>query len=122
QNTQVNFNNPFRSGSDYFGNAGMDLKYKITSNLTFDGTVNPDFGQVEVDPAVINLTAFETRFQEKRPFFIEGADIFNFGEDAAQILYSRRIGRPPHGTAPGSAIYSLTPTATTILGAGKLTG
>ncbi len=122
QRPEVQFQNPFRSGSDFFGNAGLDMKYKITSNLTFDGTANPDFGQVEVDPAVINLTAFETRFQEKRPFFIEGAEIFNFGEDAAQILYSRRIGRPPHGSAPSSAIYTLTPTATTILGAGKLTG
>lgn len=119
----VSFGNPFRSGSDYFGYAGLDLKYKVTSNLTLDATANPDFGQVEVDPAVINLTAFETRFAERRPFFIEGAEIFDFGQPAgAQVLYSRRIGRAPHGSVPGAAVYSLTPTATTILGAAKLTG
>ncbi len=122
QSADVGFNNPFRSGSDYFGNAGLDLKYKLTSNLTLDGTVNPDFGQVEVDPAVINLTAFETRFDERRPFFVEGAEIFEFGERAPQILYSRRIGRSPHGSVPSAAIYDLTPGATTILGAAKLTG
>lgn len=122
KNDDVSFGNPFRSGSDYFGNAGMDLKYGLTSNLTLDATVNPDFGQVEVDPAVINLTAFETRFEERRPFFVEGAEIFDFGEDAAQILYSRRIGRSPHGSAPSGAAYDLTPQATTILGAAKLTG
>ena len=122
QNADVGFENPFRSGSDYFGNAGLDLKYRLTSNLTVDGTVNPDFGQVEVDPAVINLTAFETRFDERRPFFVEGAEIFEFGENAPQILYSRRIGRAPHGSAPNEAIYELTPRSTTILGAAKLTG
>ena len=100
-NSQVAFDNPFRSGSDYFGRIGLDLKYRLGSNLTLDGAVNPDFGQVEVDPAVINLTAFETRFQERRPFFVEGAGIFTFGRGgptgstgrAPQILYSRRIGR-----------------------------
>ena len=122
RNADVNFSNPFRSGSDYFGNSGLDLKYRLTSNLTLDGTVNPDFGQVEVDPAVINLTAFETRFDERRPFFVEGAEIFEFGEGAPEILYSRRIGRPPHGSAPGEAVYDQTPSATTILGAAKLSG
>lgn len=122
RNSNASFDNPFRSGSDYFGNGGLDLKYRLTSNLTLDGTVNPDFGQVEVDPAVINLTAFETRFSERRPFFVEGAEIFEFGEDAPEILYSRRIGRQPHGTVPGEAVYDLTPSATTILGAAKLSG
>ena len=122
QNTDVGFEDPFRSGSDYFGNAGLDLKYGLTSNLTLDGTINPDFGQVEVDPAVINLTTFETRFDERRPFFVKGAEIFEFGENAPQILYSRRIGRAPHGSVPNEAIYNLTPRATTILGAAKLTG
>jgi hypothetical protein len=122
QSSEVSWENPFRSGSDYFGNAGLDLKYKVTSNLTLDGTVNPDFGQVEVDPAVINLTAFETRFEERRPFFVEGAEIFQFGDRGAQLFYSRRIGRPPRGSAPGAAVYDLTPNTTTILGAGKLTG
>ena len=118
----ASFANPFRSGSDYFGNGGLDLKYRLTSNLTLDGTVNPDFGQVEVDPAVINLTAFETRFDERRPFFVEGAEIFEFGDHAPEILYSRRIGRQPHGSVPGEAVYDLTPSATTILGAAKLSG
>ena len=80
QPSGVDFANPYRSGSDYFGGAGLDLKYRITSNVTLDGTVNPDFGQVELDPSIINLTAFETQYAERRPFFVEGADIFNFGE------------------------------------------
>jgi hypothetical protein len=123
------FDNPFRSGSDVFGNLGADLKYRISSNLTLDATVNPDFGQVEMDPAVINLSAFETRFDEKRPFFVEGAEIFRFGETGgnpgatnAQLLYSRRIGRAPQGRVPGSSVYSDVPSASTILGAAKLTG
>jgi hypothetical protein len=123
QSAAVAFANPFRDGSDYFSTAGLDLKYKMTSNLTLDGAVNPDFGQVEVDPAVINLTAFETRFAERRPFFIEGAEIFDFGSPGgATVMYSRRIGRAPRGSIPGDAVYNLTPTATTILGAGKLSG
>ena len=124
------FDNPFRSGSDYFGRMGVDLKYRLGSNLTLDGAVNPDFGQVEVDPAVINLTAFETRFQERRPFFVEGAGIFNFGRGgptgstgrAPQILYSRRIGRSPQGLVSSDAVFSDAPVSTTILGATKITG
>src|SRR5437899_7010092 len=107
--------------------AGADFKYGVTSNYTLDGTVNPDFGQVEADPAVLNLSAFETFFQERRPFFVEGAGIFRFDVDCSAVncngeglFYSRRIGRGPrlgrrYGT-PSSA------KATTILGAGKLTG
>ena len=75
----ISFGNPFRSGSDHFAEAGADFKYRLTSNLTVDATVNPDFGQVELDPSVINLTAFETRYQERRPFFVKGADVFRFG-------------------------------------------
>jgi len=74
------FANPFRDGSDLFYSMGVDLKYRLSSNLTLSSTFNPDFGQVELDPAVVNLTAFETRFQEKRPFFVEGAGIFSFGQ------------------------------------------
>ena len=133
RNEDVAFDNPFRSGSDYFGNVGLDLKYRLTSNLTLDGTINPDFGQVEVDPAVINLTAFETRYEERRPFFVEGAEIFDFGGGSSggrggpsrqtpQILYSRRIGRAPQGSVPGEAAYDLMPGVTTILGAAKLSG
>jgi hypothetical protein len=128
--TQVSFSNPFRSGSDYFGRVGLDLKYAVGSNLTMNATVNPDFGQVEVDPAVINLTAFETRFQERRPFFVEGADIFQFARggnccatgNPPQVLYSRRIGRSPQGTVSSDAVFSDVPTSTTILGATKITG
>ncbi len=126
----VDFANPYRSGSDHFGNMGLDLKYRISSNVTLDATMNPDFGQVELDPSVINLTAFETRYDERRPFFVEGADIFNFGEGGPrgstgtgpQLVYSRRIGRPPRGAIPGDAAFSDVPTATTIAGAGKVTG
>ncbi len=126
----VGFGNPYRTGSDYFGNGGVDLAYRLTSNLTLNGSINPDFGQVEVDPAVINLTAFETRHQERRPFFVEGADIFDFGRGGPggnvggtpDLLYSRRIGAAPQGEVPSTAIFSDVPAATTILGAAKLTG
>ena len=122
--------NPYRSGSDHFGDAGFDLKYRITSNVTLDGTVNPDFGQVELDPSEINLTAFETQFSERRPFFVEGADIFTFGEAGPtgsvgrgpDLLYSRRIGAAPRGDLPGDAAYADAPAQTTILGAAKITG
>jgi hypothetical protein len=99
--------NPFQTGKDYLGNTGFDLKLGLSTNLTLDATVNPDFGQVEVDPAVINLSAYETYFQEKRPFFIEGSNIFdNFGRGGVaynlnvsfplpEFFYSRRIGRSP---------------------------
>ncbi|MFP3948143.1 MAG: DUF5916 domain-containing protein [Longimicrobiales bacterium] len=126
----VGFPDPYRSGSDHFADVGMDLKYRLTSNVTLDATVNPDFGQVELDPSVINLTAFETRYQEQRPFFVEGADIFNFGEGGPagstgrgpQLLYSRRIGRAPQGSVPSQAAFSDLASTTTILGAAKVTG
>jgi hypothetical protein len=89
--------------------------------MTLDATVNPDFGQVEVDPAVINLTAFETFFPERRPFFVEGSELFNFGTDGTNsVFYSRRIGKPPT-LAPPFAERDV-PEATSILGAVKLTG
>ncbi len=145
QNSDVGFDNPYRDGSDLFYGVGMDLKYSLSSNLTLNATVNPDFGQVEVDPAVVNLTAFETRFQEKRPFFVEGAGIFAFGGGGGggggggmfgfggggrggggggdtQLLYSRRIGGSPVGHAPDEAVYEDVPDQTTILSAAKLTG
>jgi len=123
---------PFNDGARAFAAIGLDAKYGITSNLTLDGTVNPDFGQVEVDPAVVNLSAFETFFEEKRPFFLEGAQTFgNFGRDGAtdnwgfntsdpNIFYSRRIGRSPQLSPSGDFIDA--PLATTILGAAKITG
>ncbi len=123
--------NPFRKGKDIFGDTGVDLKIGLKSNLTLDATINPDFGQVEVDPAVINLTAFETYFQEKRLFFIEGSNIFDFGYGGAtnyssfnwgspSFFYSRRIGRAPQGYVIGENVKI--PDRTTILGAFKLTG
>ncbi len=125
--------NPFRTGKDYLGNAGFDLKVGLKSNLTLDTTINPDFGQVEVDPAVINLSAYETFYQEKRPFFIEGANIFNaFGQGGATtqpniswsnptFFYSRRIGRSPGGAVTQEGYVNF-PDRSTILGALKLTG
>ncbi len=121
----ANFDNPFRSGRDYFASAGADLKYRLGTNFTLDATVNPDFGQVEADPAVINLSAFETRVSERRPFFVEGADIFRFGEGAgggSQLVNTRRIGRPPAGSLPSASQYADVPTSTTILGAARVTG
>ena len=106
------------------GSYGADIKYGLSSNLTIDATLNPDFGQVEADPATLNLTAFETFFEERRPFFLEGTGIFTFRVNCQDIdsgcrglFYSRRIGRFPHlGGESGD------PLATTILGAAKVTG
>jgi hypothetical protein len=123
---------PFNTGARARPGAGLDAKVGIGSNLTLDGTVNPDFGQVEVDPAVVNLTDVETFFPEKRPFFIEGANIFNFGSGGANdfwgfnwgdatFLYTRRIGRAPQGILP-TTDFSSEPAGTHILGAAKLSG
>jgi len=119
--------NPFYKANDAKPSAGADLKYGLPNGLTLTATVNPDFGQVEVDPAVVNLSAYETFFPEKRPFFIEGANIFNIGSIQGgpsfgnqQIFYSRRIGRPPQRFVSGQYVDS--PDGTTIIGAGKLTG
>jgi len=108
---------------------GLDVKYALTPGLTFTSTFNPDFGQVEADPAVVNLTAFETFFTERRPFFVEGSGIFSFDSDCwdgpCSLFYSRRIGRPPQGTdalPSGDGIVTDYPAQSTILGAGKLTG
>jgi Domain of unknown function (DUF5916)/Carbohydrate family 9 binding domain-like len=123
---------PFNDGSRAFGSGGLDLKYGLATNMSLVAAFNPDFGQVEVDPAVVNLTANETFFEEKRPFFIEGAQVFShFGHSGASeypyffyfeplIFYSRRIGRTPQGLP--AAPYVDAPDATTILGATKLTG
>ena len=119
---------PFHSPNDLSAAAGADLKYGITTDLTLDVTINPDFGQVEADPAQVNLTAFETFFPERRPFFVEGSNIFSFrfsegdGDMASEgLFYSRRIGRPPQGRTPGS-LHSDSPDQTRILGAMKLSG
>jgi len=106
-------------GQDLYGNAGLDLKYGITPNITLNGTFNPDFGQVEADQTVLNLSAFETFYPEKRPFFLEGSNIFSTYFD---LFYSRRIGRAPSGRVSGAAYFTDRPAATTILGAAKVTG
>lgn len=121
---------PFRSGGEYHGSAGLDIKYGLTSDLTLNATVNPDFGQVEVDPAVVNLSVFETFFPEKRPFFVEGADVFRFGGIRASnsfgvpdIFFSRRIGREPQRNLAGGGVNFLdAPTETSIRAAAKLSG
>jgi hypothetical protein len=101
---------------------GADVKWGLSSNLTLDASVNPDFGQVEADPAVLNLTAFEVFQQERRPFFVEGTGIFRAGPDPTRLFYSRRIGRAPQLAALVQDPYATPPRASTILGAAKLTG
>ncbi len=123
---------PFYSDNQYKTSLGADLKIGLGSSLNLDATFNPDFGQVEVDPAVVNLSAFETFFDEKRPFFIEGQHLFRFGSGGAnnnwgfnfgnpQLFYSRRIGRSPHGNVPDNDFQDY-PGETRILGAAKITG
>lgn len=121
--------NPLMKGSDPGASFGVDMKYALTPGLTLTTTINPDFGQVEADPAVVNLSAFETFFSERRPFFVEGSGMFRFDSDCmdgpCQMFYSRRIGRAPQavGDLPsGDQVYTESPPQTTILGAGKLTG
>jgi hypothetical protein len=112
---------------------GGDLKYLVTSNMTLDATINPDFGEVDVDPAVVNLSAFETFYPEKRPFFVSGSGAFDFGGfncmfcsnvSSLSLFYSRRIGRYPQlGNYYGNlAAYSNIPANTSIIGAAKITG
>jgi hypothetical protein len=108
-------------------NAGVDIKYGISSNFTLDATINPDFAQVEADPAVLNLTTFETFYPEKRPFFIEGTQIIRFvtfgGEFGPGLFYSRRIGKPISVNLPDDGeIITDEPRSATILGAMKLSG
>lgn len=123
---------PFYKKNQYWASIGADFKVGLGSNLTLDGTINPDFGQVEVDPAVVNLTAFETYFSEKRPFFIEGSSIFAFGVGGAnsnwgfnfsvpEFFYSRRIGKSPGGSVSHYG-YQDYPNQTRILSAAKLSG
>jgi hypothetical protein len=106
------------TGADYVGRAGADVKMGLGPNLTLDGTVNPDFGQVDADPAVVNLTAYEIFFPERRPFFTEGNNLLR--GNGPGYYYSRRIGAPPHGDPGGDFIN--TPDNTTIIGAAKITG
>ncbi len=124
----VSSGNPLTRSPDPGVSAGLDLKYKIGAGLTLTGTINPDFGQVEADPAVVNLNGFETFFAERRPFFVEGSGNFSYDLDCSDgsctgLFYSRRIGRTPHRdvSAPDGG-FAAQPVNTTILGAAKLTG
>ena len=116
--------NPFtENGRSWGGNAGLDAKIGVSSNFTVDLTVNPDFGQVESDPSVMNLTAFETFYEEKRPFFLEGLTIFDYDFDDQTLFYSRRIGHSPSLTVdPNENLFVETPDKTTILSAVKFSG
>ena len=124
---------PFHSDNEMSARVGGDLKVNLTSNLTLDATVNPDFGQVEVDPAVVNLSVFETTFNEKRPFFVSNSGSFSFGGfscffcsnvSSLSPIYTRRIGRSPQlaGVVSDRADFVDAAEATTILGAAKVTG
>jgi hypothetical protein len=122
--------NPYATGKDHSMSAGLDGKISVTNDLTLNFTVNPDFGQVEADPSQVNLSAFESFYPEKRPFFIEGRNIFNFrmtsgdGDGSSTgMFYSRRIGRAPHFKPElNDNEYAKIPDNTTILGAFKLSG
>jgi hypothetical protein len=124
---------PYHSNTEMTYRVGGDAKVNLTSNLTLDATVNPDFGQVEVDPAVVNLSVFETTFSEKRPFFVSNSQYFSTGGfscffcsnvSSLSLVYTRRIGRSPQlsGLLSDEADYMDAADATTILGAGKVTG
>lgn len=104
---------PFYSANAVVATAGVDVKYSLTSDFTLDLAINPDFGQVEADPSVVNLSAFETFFPEKRAFFLEGTDLFAVTYPSwPPLVYSRRIGRAPRGSAPADAQFALSPDAT----------
>ncbi len=122
--------NPYHDGSDIKGNIGLDAKIGVTNNMILSLSLNPDFGQVEADPSEVNLTAFETFFSEKRPFFIEGNNITDYnlglgsgGRGNDNLFYSRRIGRQPRlSHSAGEGEYAYTPAFTPIIGSAKLTG
>lgn len=118
---------PFHDAIDPRGGVGLDAKLGLTSAVTVAATINPDFGQVEADPSQVNLSANETYFAEKRPFFLEGTEIFQFGigqgdgdGSSSSLFYSRRIGAAPHQSLDGD--YVDAPTGTTIYGAAKIAG
>jgi len=119
--------NPFQTGSAGRATLGADIRYGLTSNLTLSAALNPDFGQVEADPAVVNLSAQETFYPEKRPFFTEGSDAFRFRITASpwsqeQFFYTRRIGRAPQLRPDDRGGYASSVHETTILGAAKVQG
>ena len=124
---------PFHDGSELRADVGGDLRARLGGGLSLAATVNPDFGQVEVDPAVVNLSDRETFFPEKRPFFVEGSSVFDFGQGGTSsnygfnwgnpdFFYTRRVGRTPQGTADFGYAYRDRPESVAILGAAKVTG
>lgn len=117
--------NPFKTGNDFKLNGGLDAKIGVTNDLTLNLTINPDFGQVEADPSTIVLDGFQVFYDERRPFFVENKNIFNysFADDQDNLFYSRRIGRNPNGqpNVPSGAFMSI-PNNTAILGAAKFSG
>ena len=114
--------NPFSQAQQYTGTIGLDAKIGITNNFTLDATINPDFGQVEADPSVMNLSAFETYLEEKRAFFLEGKNIFNFQFGNDNVFYSRRIGHRPSYDPKKDWNQVKQPENTSIIGAFKLSG
>jgi uncharacterized protein DUF5916/cellulose/xylan binding protein with CBM9 domain len=117
--------NPFQDGDDFTLSGGLDAKIGITNDLTLDLTVNPDFGQVEADPAAIALDGFEIFFREQRPFFVENKNIFDFqfADNQDNVFFSRRIGRSPQGfPSTNAGEFVDQPRFTTILGAAKFSG
>ena len=115
--SEVDEDNPFAEKTTTGVRLGGDLRMGLGPNLTLEATINPDFGQVEADPAEVNLTAYETFFAERRPFFLEGTQLLN----SRGNFYSRRVGARPLGSLPG-ATYVEQLSNSTILGAAKLTG
>ncbi|MHC1706277.1 MAG: DUF5916 domain-containing protein [Bacteroidales bacterium] len=130
ERSQKEDDNPFQTGHAEHLTAGLDGKIAVTNDITLNFTINPDFGQVEADPSEVNLTAYETFFEEKRPFFIEGKNIFNYKLNIGDgnlsndnLFYSRRIGRLPHHDPEiEDHEFIKIPTETSILGAFKLSG
>lgn len=115
--------NPYISDTKVVPNAGIDMKMGLSSNFTLDATINPDFGQVEADPSELNLSAYETFYREKRPFFLEGRDIFKFSVNGDQLFYSRRIGASPRYSPDiDDGEYYESPENIAILGSAKITG
>jgi hypothetical protein len=121
--TPLQAGNPLQHNPDPSTALGVDLKYAVTPSLSLTASVNPDFGQVEADPAVVNLSAFEVFFQERRPFFVEGSGTYAFECRDCSLFYTRRIGRTPRGSPElADGEFKSQPDQSTILGAAKLTG
>jgi hypothetical protein len=126
---EVDAGDPFHDSVSPVGDLGVDFLYGLSGNFTLSGTLNPDFGQVEADPSQVNLTAQETYFEEKRPVFLEGAEIFGFSltggdgdMDSEQLFYSRRIGAPPHASGLDVGTFAREDPTTRIYAAAKLSG